>query len=994
MENVTLDVTLQGYRDHIRELKKELDTLRIGSDEYKRVVSELNKTQTQYSQVLTDVKRGAEAGANSMNEMKDRLKALKAEAGNLDVGSDRFKELSKQILDTTNKLADLEAAQGTFSRRVGNYTGSIIDAFSKMGIQMGASQKAIMGVTQASTGLKDVMTVISKHPLLALITVIVTVLMKIKSAIDQNEEATEALQRGMSAFQPVLNLINKAFGFLAESVANAVDWLGQKMPKGLSVLGDAISFGNKAVGWLLEGIVNFATFGPRIWLNAFGKMVEGVGWLSDKLADFVDFLGMDGSGLRGMTDGLQKFIDGASNAVGNLGKKVKSLIDSGSDPIVNMFKKWANATETVYKNTQKQQELDKEIRQQSIESAKSEARQAELQRKIAQSTGEEKLKYMRELKKEIEDNGAREKRIAEEQLRLAQERAEWSPNSKEDNDYLAELEANWIRVGASVESTLAGIEKKEQKLEESIKSSSEKTAKEIAAKQLKISEEAYKKWQEKFSTIENSYSAQITEISTEEEQLKGAGLLSFAQLNEYENQKYDLIKNRNRELSKLYTQMVEDSEIDEGKKLVILKRYQTLQLQAVIDHNKHLKNLEEIRLAEIEEKVKKIKREITKAINEIELKSYNAELLNKKGGLLYELDNLKKLSKEKRTEILNALKMDNMDDALEIFGIEDLLKQKDGYFKFLKMVEDERHSYEEERLAKMKEGIDRIKEARLTGNEQILSLEEQLNQKSLALADEMDAERRKQAQQEVDELNERLRLIKEAQSLSDEELLQMQQDFYHQSQEEALKHAEILLNNEERQLRKRKDNYQKHERAIVQIAQQSFQSIASIMGDMTSLREADIRRRYDDEKITQEQAEKEFEDVKKMEIANSIMTTLASALQSQYSVWKEPGLPLYGKIAMSALLGAQTLASGYAQVEQIKNTKFGGSGSSSGSSSGGSSIGAIAVSPLLNYETDDQNATSLNDGQVQNGTQRVVIVQSDIVDTLNQNNVRVSQSTF
>lgn len=948
MENTTLDITLQGYRDHIKELKKELDTLKIGSEDYKRVVSELNKTQTEYSQVLTDVRRGGEAAANSMNEMKDRLKAMKQEVGNLDVGSDRFKELSKQILETTNKLKELEEKQGTFSRNVGNYTNSIIDAFGKMGVELGGAQKAVVGMTQASTGLKDVMTAISKHPLLTLVMVIVTVLMKIKSAIDQNEEATEALQRGMTAFQPVLNLINKAFGFLAESIANATDWIAQKMPKGLSVLGDAISSGIKAFGWLLEGIVNFATFGPKIWLTAFGKMIEGVGWLSDKLADFVDFLGMDGSGLRGMTDGLQKFIDGASNAVGNLGKNVKSLIDSGADSVNNLFKKWANATETVYKNTERQQKLDMEIRQQSIESAKSEAKQAELQRKIAQSTGEEKLKYMRELKKEIEDNGAREKKIAEETLKLAKERAEWAPNSKEDNDYLAELEANAIRVEASVNASLAGIEKKEQKLEESIKSSSEKTAKEITAKhqkeeekRLQASEDAFKKWQEKLTELQDSYSIKYDEIATEEEQLKGAGLLSYEQLNDYENQKYEIIKQRNKELAKLYAEMVSDTELDEMKKLDIQRKYQALQLQSAIDHSKHLKTLEDNRTKETEDKVKKLNKIIVKYLNENDTSYYQ---LWGQERLAQILEGFKKPLDEKSKQLIDDL-MNSMVLPPEIDAKISEMRDKlaENEIEFLQRQEISRHEHAVEEIA--------ILEAELKG-------------KTLLLGENND------------------------------EVQELEREFHEKSMEEAILFAENMQKIDNKRLDNKKKKTEQTERAIVQITQQSFQSIASIMGDLSSLYEDDINRRLERGEITEEQAEEEFEKVKAMQIAEAITSTLGMALQSQFSVWKEPGLPLYAKIAMSALLGASTLVNGFAQVQKIRNTQFGSSSSGDSGSSGGSGISSIAVSPLLNYETDADNATSLTDGQVSGGVNRVVIVQQDIVDTLNQDRVRTSQSTF
>ena len=91
---------------------------------------------------------------------------------------------------------------------------------------------------------------------------------------------------------------------------------------------------------------------------------------------------------------------------------------------------------------------------------------------------------------------------------------------------------------------------------------------------------------------------------------------------------------------------------------------------------------------------------------------------------------------------------------------------------------------------------------------------------------------------------------------------------------------------------------------------------------------------------------------------------------------------------MSALLGAETLISGYTQVKQIEATKI---GSTTGDSS---SITVANATPLLDEAQDVNQLTSLNVNGDSGGDSRVYILQSDIVETTNQNKVRVKQSTF
>ena len=110
------------------------------------------------------------------------------------------------------------------------------------------------------------------------------------------------------------------------------------------------------------------------------------------------------------------------------------------------------------------------------------------------------------------------------------------------------------------------------------------------------------------------------------------------------------------------------------------------------------------------------------------------------------------------------------------------------------------------------------------------------------------------------------------------------------------------------------------------------------------------------------------------------------------SVWAaDSGIhSVWAKIAMSAALGIQTLATGYAQVQKIRNTTFGGGGSGSAQPT----IITGAATPLLNEAQDLNELDAMYvTGRPPQDT-RVYVLESDITNAQNNRKVRVTESTF
>lgn len=170
----------------------------------------------------------------------------------------------------------------------------------------------------------------------------------------------------------------------------------------------------------------------------------------------------------------------------------------------------------------------------------------------------------------------------------------------------------------------------------------------------------------------------------------------------------------------------------------------------------------------------------------------------------------------------------------------------------------------------------------------------------------------------------------------------------------------------------------------------STQAIVDVMGAVTDVMEDNINRKLKEGKISEEQAEKEFERVKKLQLATLWISTLSGAAGAFLQDMKSYPSPYNAIIA--GIDFATAMALGVAQHRKIKSQSFGSSGGDGGGSAG---LQAIAVQPLLD---DNEAYNSMSTLQIQGGQYnadtRVYILESDIQDSVNRVEVRETQNSF
>ena len=170
-------------------------------------------------------------------------------------------------------------------------------------------------------------------------------------------------------------------------------------------------------------------------------------------------------------------------------------------------------------------------------------------------------------------------------------------------------------------------------------------------------------------------------------------------------------------------------------------------------------------------------------------------------------------------------------------------------------------------------------------------------------------------------------------------------------------------------------------------------SLGSLMGDIASIWQDNIKQRYENGEITKEQAEEEFENSKKMQVATAIVNGLAG-VATAVSTAMQLG-PIAGPI-VGAINSALVMTTTMAQIAKIKQTKFDSGSTSVNNSSSAPTNAATAYVPTYSTNVTGQSETTDLANAVKEGQSdmRVYVVESDIAQSAKRVEVREEESTF
>lgn len=119
--------TVKDLKNEIQGLRDKLLNVKEGSEEYNAVLNQLIEDEKKLTSVMQAGKKEVHAAAGSYNALSQEMSALKRVWKEVQDEASR-NEIGKRINDINNQLKEMDASVGVFSRNVGDYTNSIVDA--------------------------------------------------------------------------------------------------------------------------------------------------------------------------------------------------------------------------------------------------------------------------------------------------------------------------------------------------------------------------------------------------------------------------------------------------------------------------------------------------------------------------------------------------------------------------------------------------------------------------------------------------------------------------------------------------------------------------------------------------------------------------------------------------------------------------------------------------------------------------------------------------
>lgn len=229
LENVTREIT--NLRVSQKLLDKDLKEGNISFAEYDKqtvqIKDNLSWLQKEQKGLIATTKlltADTNTYSDSLNGQRQKLADMQKAYDQLDKAqreSEGGKQFMKAIKAQHDAVLGLEMETGRAGRNVGNYTQSILDASQKMGGFGKATTAIINPVKNATLGLKAM----SATPIIAILNILVTILVKLAEKFKGNAAAMEKLNSLFGAFSGIATIVDK----IVDALAKGVGWLADKL---------------------------------------------------------------------------------------------------------------------------------------------------------------------------------------------------------------------------------------------------------------------------------------------------------------------------------------------------------------------------------------------------------------------------------------------------------------------------------------------------------------------------------------------------------------------------------------------------------------------------------------------------------------------------------------------------------------------------------------------------------------------------------------------
>ena len=867
----------------------------------------------------------------SLEDYKMKISDLRAELETLTIGSQRYNEILLELNNTTKEMTDktADAQVATLSLK-DNFSNIVSQITGSMGPMSTALGGVITGITGFQTAWTNLTKVFMANPWVAALTIalgaLMTIIKKVTDAIKGNEETSNKWNKAMATFQPIIDAITNAFDWLAEAFVDAISTITDNLPGFLRSFGK----GAKKVLDFIGGIVDAITFVPKIISDALSKamptIMKVITGPMRALSKILETLGANDWAAK-----VNSAADSVTEFAVDASNTITDLIKNAGTFVKDLGTKIDNSMNDFagkMEHSRKLKEQEIKLNQEEGDSL-DELAQSELREgKIREQIAKETdPKKQIELYKQLREE---QNKAFDKQAKLAKQRYDLAVEYAKltPNDEAAN--DNLDRLKAAVTKVEAERAEAMARTDKRATKMLEQVNKAMSEGNKKAQEEALKRIAEEERAAIEASKKVFDDLQDKIKGLDGTTDILLFDLNEQEKQ------------LKIFGKLDADAQ-----KTMSEQRYKVQK----DDLDSRVKMYEET--LKKEELMEEERKKLTDEYNKLKNEQYKLDKQHEYDLLAIQINAIKTRKDEAINKSTNeeSIETSSADQTYyeELTQLNDLYEQgKMSYNDYFAGLEAAKQNHEY-----------RINEITTIANQERLDALKKYWEDVVAQFGE-------------DSIEALAAYAAYEQAMTDENARQV----------------DIRINQNKREAQDQIKNLKQN----IKIAQQLSRSVANVMGTVSDIMQANIEEKVKRGEISEEEAEKEFENVKKLQIAEAIINTLTGALQSQMSVWApDSGIPtVWAKIAMSAALGIQTLATGYAQVQKIRNTTFGGSGSGSTQPT----IITGAATPLLNEAQDLNNLDAMYVTGQQQQDMRVYVLESDITNAQNNQKVRVTESTF
>lgn len=250
-----LNAALKDEQAQVNAAGKAFKAGAISQEEYRKVISNSTKAQTELTKQMIDVNKSisdnnAEIKVNttlltsqesSVNALRAQLakntKELNAMSAATRNNTDEGKALAAETKEISDKLKEMEKAVGDNRRNVGNYAESVQEALSNTKGLSGATGTLASSMTGAIGSVKAFSAALLANPIVAIVGIILTLISTVEKLMKRNTEMATNLKAAFAPFEVIFSRILDGITNLLNGVSKAIDWVSTKVVSLLNSIG-------------------------------------------------------------------------------------------------------------------------------------------------------------------------------------------------------------------------------------------------------------------------------------------------------------------------------------------------------------------------------------------------------------------------------------------------------------------------------------------------------------------------------------------------------------------------------------------------------------------------------------------------------------------------------------------------------------------------------------------------------------------------------------